>query len=116
MAINGDDHRQTNRGLGSGDRDGEDGEHHAGWLVRLRSETPECDEIQIRRGQHQLNTDEDKNRVTSTKRSEEASGKYRGRNDNEGLKCRCHGLAKVTKVKKVTLVKKGNDGWANLTL
>jgi hypothetical protein len=40
--------------------------------VRLRSETPERDKIQIRSGQHQLDTDEDENRVTPAKRRQES--------------------------------------------
>src|ERR1051325_12044881 len=86
VAINGDDHRQTNRGFGSGDRDGEDCKHYASRLVRLRSETPECDEIQVRRGQHQLDADENKNCVTSTQGGEESDGKKCGGNEDKGLK------------------------------
>src|SRR5213593_3905067 len=83
VAINGDDHRQTNRGFGGGDRDGKDCEHHTCWLVRLWSETPERDEIQIRRGQHQLDADEDENRVTPAKRRQESDGKQCTGNENE---------------------------------
>src|SRR5439155_25451653 len=78
------------RGFGSGDRDRENCEHHAGWLMRLRSETPECDEIQIRRGQHQLDADEDKNRVPPAQRRQEPDGKQARGNDEKGLKRGCH--------------------------
>src|SRR5260221_14659651 len=90
VAISGDDHRQANRGFGSGDRNGKDCEHHAGWLVWLRSETPERDKIQIRSGQHQLDADEDENRVTPTKRRQESDGKQCAGNGDEGLQCGCH--------------------------
>src|SRR4249920_2155534 len=31
MPINGNDHRESNSGLGCGDGDGKDGDHHPGW-------------------------------------------------------------------------------------
>src|ERR1043166_9556952 len=85
VAINGDDHRQADCSSGSGNRDGKDCEHHAGWLARLWSETPERDEIQIRCGQHQLDADENENRVTPAKRRQESDGKQCTGNENEGL-------------------------------
>src|ERR1043166_1458002 len=90
MTIHGYNHRQTNRGFGSRDRDCKDREHHAGWLVRLRSETPECDEIQIRGRQHQLDTNQNENGVTATQCGKQANGKQCRRHDKKNLERRCH--------------------------
>src|SRR5947208_11400535 len=90
VAINGDDHRQADRSFGSGNRDGKDCEHHAGWLVRLWSETPERDKIQIRSGQHQLDAYENENGVAPAQGGEQTDGKQCTGNDNEGLQCGCH--------------------------
>src|SRR5437667_708060 len=85
VAINGDDHCQANSGFGGGDRDGKDCEHHAGWRLMPRTKTPERDEIQVRRGKHQLDADQDENRVTPAQCGEQADGKQRSRYDEENL-------------------------------
>ena len=59
--------------------------------MRWRSETPERDEIQVRRGKHHLDPDQDENRVTSAKGRKQADGKQRRGNDEEELKCWRHG-------------------------
>ena len=42
-----------------------DRDHYPGGLLRLRAETPERDEIQIRCREHHLDADQDENRVTA---------------------------------------------------
>src|SRR5712692_4031298 len=75
MTINRDDHGETDRGFGSSDGDGENCDHDAGRLCRLRSEPPKRDEIQIRRREHHLDPDEDKDRVTPAERGEQSDAK-----------------------------------------
>src|SRR5262249_41948925 len=94
VPVNGDDHCQSNSGFSGGDRDGEDYDHHAGRGVRWRSKMPERDEIQIRRGEHHLDSDEDENGVTPAECCEQTDGKQRCGNDEESLECRGHGAAK----------------------
>src|SRR5260370_25409606 len=48
------------------------------------------DEIQIRRGEHHFDSDEDENGVTPAERCEQADGKQRCGNNEEELKCWCH--------------------------
>jgi hypothetical protein len=59
--------------------------------MRRRSETPERDEIQVRSREHHLNPDQDENRVPPTEGGKQADGKQRRGNDDEELKCWCHG-------------------------
>src|SRR5437867_1138746 len=90
MPVDGDNHRQSYSGFGGGDRDGKDCDHHAGRRMRWRSETPERNEIQIRRREHHLDPDENENGVTATQRGEKPDGKQRRRDNEEELKCWCH--------------------------
>ena len=55
---------------------------------------PERDEIQIRRGEHHLDSDEDENSVTPAEGCEKADGKQRRGNDEKILERRYHGAAK----------------------
>src|SRR5207248_636817 len=90
MPINGDHHRQTDRSLCCRDCNREDCDHHPGWWMRRRRETPERDEIQVRGREHHFDADQNKNRVSPTERREQADRKQGGRNDQETLQCRCH--------------------------
>ena len=90
VAVNRDDQRETDGGFRGGDRDGEDRDHHAGRRLRLRAETPEGDEIQVRRGEHHLDADENENGVPPAQRGEQADAKERGGNDEEKCECRVH--------------------------
>src|SRR5678815_5411418 len=90
MPVNGNNHREANSGLGCRDGDGKDCDHHPGWWMRRRSETPECDKIQVRRCEHHLDPDQDKNCMTPTEGRKQADGKQRRGNDEEELKCWCH--------------------------
>src|SRR6266403_6281341 len=83
MAVDYDNHGETDRGLRSGDGDGEDRDHHAGRLRRLRSKSPKRDEIDVRRGQHHLDPDQNENRVTTAQRSEKPDAKQCGRDDEQ---------------------------------
>src|SRR5262249_38817620 len=90
MAVNGDNHRETNTRLGCRYGDRKDCDHHAGWWVRWRSETPERNEIQVRRSEHHLDADQNENGGTPAERCEQAYGKQRRGNDEESLECGCH--------------------------
>ena len=72
MTIDRDDERQPDGGFRGRDRDRENRDHHAGGCRGLRIETPEGDEIQVRRRQHHLDADENENRVTPAERREQA--------------------------------------------
>ena len=85
MAVNGDDEGQADGGFSGSDGDGKNRDHHAGGLLRFRTETPECNEIQVCSGKHQLNADQNENGVTSAERGEQADGEQRGRDDEEKL-------------------------------
>src|ERR1700719_3276829 len=50
--------------------------------MRFRTETPECNEIQVCSGKHQLNADQNENSMLPAERGEQADGEKRGR-DNE---------------------------------
>jgi len=91
MAVNGNHHRKANSGLGGGDGNGKNCDYHADWLLRGRTETPESNEIQVRRGQHHFNADENENGVAPTERGEEADGEQRRGNDEENLERWSHG-------------------------
>lgn len=91
MAVNGDDEREADGRFGGGDGDGKDRDHHAGRLLRLRTEAPERNEIQIRRCQHHLDTDENENSVTPAERGEQSDAEQRRRYDQEKLKRGIHG-------------------------
>ena len=75
VPIDRDDQRKTDGGFGGGDRDREDRDHHAGRWLRLRAEAPEGDEIEIRRGEHHLDADQNENGVTPAQRREQADAK-----------------------------------------
>ena len=74
MAVNGDDQGETDSGFGGGDGDGKDRDQYAGGLMRFRTEAPKCDEIQVRRGKHQLNTNQNENSMTAAEGGEQADG------------------------------------------
>src|SRR5262249_50716246 len=107
MPVNSDNHCEANSGFSGGNGDREDYDHHAGWWMRWRSETPERDEIQVCRSEHHLDADQNENGVTAAQCSEKPDRKQRRGNNEEELKCWCHGLAEVTKVKTVTWLKRG---------
>src|SRR5258705_13486479 len=71
MLVNRNNHREANSGLGCRDGDGKDCDHHPGWRMRWRRETPECDKIQVRSREHHLNPDQNENRVTPTEGREQ---------------------------------------------
>src|SRR5580765_5421685 len=75
MPINGNDHCEANRSLCRRNRDGKDGDHHSGWRMRRRSETPERDKIQVRSSEHHLNPDQNENRVPPAEGRKQADGK-----------------------------------------
>src|SRR5205823_9603961 len=89
MKKNRDDHGETDRSFGSSDGDGKNRDHDAGRRRRLRSEPPKRDEIQIRRREHHLDPDEDKDRVTPAERGEQSDAKQSGKTtsniDNVGI-------------------------------
>src|ERR1043166_5256672 len=58
--------------------------------MRWRSKTPERDKIQVRSGEHHLDPEQDKNRVTPAEDGEHADRKQSRGNDEEELKCWCH--------------------------
>jgi len=90
MALDCDNHGETDRGFGGGDGDGEDRNHYAGRLRRLRCESPKCDEVDVRRGQHHLDPDQNENGVTPAERGEQSDAKQcRGENEKE-LECWSH--------------------------
>ena len=71
-------------------RDGKDGNHDADRGLGLRTETPESDEIEIGRGEHQFDADENENGVTPAEGGEQSGAKQRRGDDEEKLKGGCH--------------------------
>ena len=66
------------------------------------AETPERDEIQVRRGKHQLDADQDEDGVPPAQRREQSDGKQRGGDDEEERECRfmdlaAHGFSSMTR-------------------
>src|SRR5262249_4227216 len=96
MPVNGNNHCEANRGLTGRDGDRKDRDHHSGWGMRLRSETPERNKIQVRRGEHHLDPDEDENRMSPAQCSEQADAKKGGGNDQETLERRRHRFSSIT--------------------
>lgn len=90
MTVNGDDEREADGSFRGGDGDGKNCDHHAGGWPRLRSETPERDEIQIRCREHQLDPNQNENGVTPAKRGEQTDAEQRRRDDEAKLECGCH--------------------------
>ena len=45
VAIDGNDEGEANRGFGGGDGDRKDRDHYSSWLLLLRAEAPEDDEV-----------------------------------------------------------------------
>src|SRR5262249_42013744 len=90
MTVNIDNQCDADSGFSGRDRNGKDCDHHAGWWMRWRSETPERNEIQVRRSEHHLDADQNENGVTPAERCEQAYGKQRRGNDEESLECGCH--------------------------
>src|SRR3954471_16231723 len=82
MTVDGDNKGEADRCFGRSDRDREDGDHHAGWILLHRSEPPESNEIQIRCREHELDPDQDKNRVAPAEGGEETDRK-KGSGDKE---------------------------------
>ena len=77
VAVNGDHQGEADRGFGGGDRDGEDHEHHAGGRRGRGTITPEGDEIDVRRVEHQLDTEEDEDGVAPREGADEADAEKR---------------------------------------
>ena len=80
-----------------GNRDRENRDHHAGGILRLGAETPESDEVQIRSREHELDPDENKNRVPPAQRREQANREKRGRDDEAELESRRHRFSSMTR-------------------
>src|SRR6266446_2741067 len=87
VAVNGYDQRKADSGFGGGDGDGENRDHHAGGFVRLGAEAPEGDKIQIRRGEHHLDADQNKNGVAPAQGCKQPDAKQRSGYDEENLEC-----------------------------
>src|ERR1700730_3156706 len=105
MAINGDNHGKTDGGLGSGNSNRKNCDHHAGWRLRLRTKTPECDKIQVCGRQHDFNSNENENTVAATQRREQSNGKQCGRNNENDFESGSHGRGSYSS-KKSYIVKK----------
>jgi hypothetical protein len=105
VAVNGNDQRESDSGFGCGDGDGENCDHYPSGLVWFGAETPEGDEVEICCREHDLDADQDENGVTPAQCGQQSNAKQRGGNDEKELKRWSHGLAEVTRVKKVTWLK-----------
>src|SRR5205823_9626427 len=85
MAVDGNDERESDSRFGGGDCDGKNRDDHAGRLRWFRTETPESDEVYVCGREHQLDPDQDENRVTPAERGEQTDGKQgRGQNEKNG--------------------------------
>jgi len=65
MAINGDNQSQPDRRLRGRHANRENDEHHAGQRFGMFAVTPVGNEVQVRRVEHQLDADEDDDRVAA---------------------------------------------------
>src|SRR2546423_602899 len=91
MTVNRQDKREADSGLGGGDRNGKDRNHDANWSFGDGAEAPEGHEVQVRRGEHQLNANENEDGVTPAERREQTDAKQRRRDDEESCEYRSHG-------------------------
>src|SRR5207237_7172886 len=78
---------ETDRSCGGGDGDREDRDHDADRLCRLWSEPPKRDEVDVCRGQHHLDPDQNENGVTPAERCEQSDAKQRRRDDEQDRQC-----------------------------
>ncbi len=84
--------------------------------MRLRTEAPERDEIEVRCGKHQFDADQDENRVAPAKGSEQSDGEQcRGDNEKK-LERRIHAESRAKKLKRATSLKKGVSGCADFNI
>ena len=85
MAIDSDYQRETDCRFGGGNGDRENRDHNTGRWLRLRAEAPERDEIEVCRGEHHLDPDQNKDGVTTTQGRKQPRRKQGGRNNEERL-------------------------------
>src|SRR6202171_6719362 len=102
MAVNGDDEGEADGCLRRGDGDGKNRDHHTGGLLRLRTKTPEGNEVQVGRGQHHLDADQNKNGVAPAERGEQSDAEQCRGDDEEESESGCHSI--MLNVKTVTLL------------
>src|SRR5258705_91413 len=89
MPVNGDDQRQSDRRFRSSHSNGKNYKNDPFERLRIRTVTPEGDEVQIRRVQHQFNPDENENGVAPRQRSRQTDGEEE-RRDKEIAGQRSH--------------------------
>ena len=85
MAVNRDNERETDSGLGRGDRDGEQHKQHAGAGDGLRAVAPERDEVQVGGVQHQLDAEQHEDRVAAREGAGEPDAEQQAREDQAEL-------------------------------
>src|SRR5262249_55578395 len=83
VAINRNDHGETDGGFSSGNGDGENRDHHAERLRGFWSKPPKRNEVDVRGGEHHLDSDQNENGVATAERRKQADGKKRRRNDEQ---------------------------------
>ena len=85
MPVNRDHQGEADRCFRRGDGDGKDRDHDACGRGCLRAETPERDEIQVCRGEHQLDADENKDGVAPAQRGQQSDAEQSCGNDEKEL-------------------------------
>jgi hypothetical protein len=81
MTVKGNHQRQADRRLRGADGDGKTANITPVSAFGVRAETPEGDEIQIRRVEHQLHADQHQDRVAARQRAGQADAKEQGGQD-----------------------------------
>src|ERR1700722_4318483 len=87
MTVVGNHQAQADCGFGSCHGNRKNGKHHARQAIalpgRVLTESPKSDQIQVRRVEHQLDSNEDKDRVAPRKGNGEPDGKDKRSDDQE---------------------------------
>src|SRR5688572_13131592 len=91
MPVDGDDESEAHGGFGGGDADGKDGEHDAAEGFGFRAVTPESDEVEVSRVEHEFDAHQNQDGVAASERAREADGKQE-RGEKEIAVERVHGF------------------------